>query len=114
MVSQQIINEIREKLIKKISPQKIILFGSYAYGVADEDSDLDLYIVTDDDFMPQSYKEKSKIYLNTVNIIDEFYKQISIDVIVHTKPMYDKFVELNSMFSRQILQDGVKLYEKND
>ena len=31
--------------LKPLNPDKIILFGSYAYGKPNEDSDIDLYIV---------------------------------------------------------------------
>ena len=37
--------EITEKIKKKYRPEKIILFGSYAYGEPDEDSDIDLFII---------------------------------------------------------------------
>ncbi|RLA84531.1 MAG: nucleotidyltransferase domain-containing protein [Epsilonproteobacteria bacterium] len=38
---------IVEKL-KPLNPDKIILFGSYAYGTPTEDSDIDLFLVKDD------------------------------------------------------------------
>ncbi|MCD6273991.1 MAG: nucleotidyltransferase domain-containing protein [Deltaproteobacteria bacterium] len=50
------INKIKKEILKRllpIHPEKIILFGSYAYGNPDEHSDIDLYIVTNDDFMPE-------------------------------------------------------------
>ena len=43
------IEQIRDKLISELSPVKIYLFGSFAYGVAREDSDFDFYIVVKDD-----------------------------------------------------------------
>ena len=39
--------EIVEKL-KPLNPDKIILFGSYAYGTPNEDSDIDLFLLKDD------------------------------------------------------------------
>ena len=36
-----------------------MLFGSYAYGVSNEDSDVDLLVVTNDDFIPQNFAEKN-------------------------------------------------------
>ncbi len=35
-----------------------------------------------------------------------------IDLIVYTKPMYERFVDLKSMFSREVLKRGIVLYEK--
>jgi len=46
------LKEIINKIITEFSPQKIILFGSYAYGHPTADSDIDLLIVMDTDLMP--------------------------------------------------------------
>ena len=95
--------------LKPLKPNKIILFGSYAYGTPTKDSDIDLYIVTKDDFVPQSFKENSKIFLDYSNRIRDLQKIIPIDIITHTKKMHEKFLELNSSFSREITQRGVHL-----
>ena len=34
--------------MKKLNPDKIILFGSYAYGTPNEDSDIDLFLLKDE------------------------------------------------------------------
>ena len=39
------INRIIEKLIAKLAPRKIYLFGSFANGTANEESDFDFYIM---------------------------------------------------------------------
>jgi hypothetical protein len=39
-------------------------------------------------------------------------KKYDIDLIVHTKPMHEKFIQLGSMFSREVTTKGVVLYEK--
>ena len=44
---QDLILKIVEKLKKEYQPEKIILFGSYAYGKSDRDSDVDLLIIKD-------------------------------------------------------------------
>ena len=41
------VNKISEVLISEVGAIQIYLFGSYAYGTADEDSDIDLYVVAD-------------------------------------------------------------------
>lgn len=100
--------------LKSTEPEKIILFGSYAYGNPNDSSDLDILVVTGDDFIPSSFSEKSKIYLRIASSISEFRKKIPIDLIVHTKEMHRKFIELNSMFARELLTNGKVLYEKNN
>jgi len=95
--------------IKPLNPYKVILFGSYAYGKPHKDSDVDLYIVTNDDFLPKDFEEKSKLYSKFSRALDFIYEQKPLDLVVHTKPMYEKFKEQNSSFSRQILAKGIEL-----
>ena len=49
----QIIFSITDTL-KNEGVEKIILFGSYAYGRPEEDSDLDIIVVTHDNYVPSS------------------------------------------------------------
>ena len=103
------IEKLKKEIVNRLKPlnlYKIILFGSYAYGNPTKDSDIDLYIVTNDEFMPRSWREKSAVYLRYSKKLRDLQKFIPIDLIVHTKPMFEKFKELDSMFSRMILEDG--------
>jgi predicted nucleotidyltransferase len=45
----QLISRIVRTIGREYKPQKIILFGSYAYGRANPDSDIDLLIIKDTD-----------------------------------------------------------------
>jgi len=56
------------------------LFGSYAYGTPNEDSDIDLYVVTKDEFMPQSFREKMNIKLKVANAIDSIRDSVFLQV----------------------------------
>lgn len=47
MISEDILNELKERLVKKFQPQRIILFGSQARETADKHSDVDLLVVCD-------------------------------------------------------------------
>jgi predicted nucleotidyltransferase len=98
----------------KVSPEKIILFGSYAYGEPSPDSDIDMLVVTGDEGIPANYDEKSKIYLKIAHAIFDIQKQFPIDLIVHTRGMHKKFIETDSMFSREVLVRGKVLYEKDN
>ncbi len=95
----------------KASPERIILFGSYAYGTPNNDSDLDILVVTQDEFVPTTNKEKMQIHHKYNPLIKEFRKFIPIDLIVYTKTMFDKFKETKSQFSLEITQKGKILYE---
>ena len=41
----EILDEIVKKIISIANPEKIILFGSYVYGIPDRESDIDLLII---------------------------------------------------------------------
>ena len=44
-VSQKLIREMVNRIVRRFAPEKIILFGSYATGKAGPDSDVDLLVV---------------------------------------------------------------------
>jgi uncharacterized protein len=113
MTGEKLIPLIVERIIEE-SPDKIILFGSYAYGIPDENSDIDILVVTGDEMMPADYNEKSRIYLKLARKIFSIQKQFPIDLIVHTRPMHEMFIKLDSMFAREIAMKGKVLYEKNN
>ena len=45
--AKSVIDDILEKLVANYAPEKVILFGSHAYGQPGSDSDIDLLIVKD-------------------------------------------------------------------
>jgi len=103
------IEKLKIELLEKLEPlelNRIILFGSYANGTQREDSDIDLYLVTNDNFLPKSFQENMNIKLKVIKALDELSDKIAMDIIVHTKKMNEKFIELNSYFARTIYNEG--------
>jgi predicted nucleotidyltransferase len=90
------------------------LFGSYAKGTQSDDSDIDLLVVTNDNFIFESFAQKMEIKLKIANALSPLRKFADLDLIVHTKPMYEKFIRLNSGFKKEILSSGAVIYEAND
>ncbi len=106
------IEQLKKEIVTRLqplNPYKIILFGSYAYGNPTEDSDIDLYVVTNDDFMPQSYKENMDVHLKVARALQDFLQEYPTDLITHTKTMHKKFLELNSSFAKEIVSKGISL-----
>ncbi len=113
MVQHEIKNEILRTLTNSLKLYKVILFGSSAAGKSKKDSDIDLIVVTDDDFMPRNYEENMKNYLKVSAVLRDIKARLPIDLIVHTKPMHEKFIHLGSMFSKNVMRRGEVLYEKD-
>jgi len=107
---EQIIAGITNTL-KNEGVEKIILFGSHAYGNPKEDSDLDIIVVTADNYMPATNREKMELHHKYNLLIKRFRRVIPIDMLVYTKLMYQKLQESGSIFTNEINRKGRILYE---
>jgi len=90
-------------------PEKVILFGSYASGKAKDDSDVDIYIVSNEDYIPASYAENMRHYKKYSKPLKALKQDVSLDVIVHTRAMNKLFEDGNSSFAREIMRNGERL-----
>lgn len=100
--------------LKDVEPVKVVMFGSRALGNTHSDSDLDLLVVTRDDYIPQSFAEKMAVHLRVAAALAEVEKMVPLDLIVHTRAMHTRFLALDSLFARQIRKTGKVLYESHD
>ena len=106
------IEELKPLIVDRLKPlnlDKIILFGSYAYGTPTEDSDIDLYVVTNDEFIPQTWREKNQLYLKVSKQLRDLRSFVAIDLIVHSKNMHQLFKNTNSSFYKNNIQNGLSL-----
>ena len=116
MLNSKDLKELKQEIVNSITPlnpEKIILFGSYAYGNPTNNSDIDLYIVTNDDFIPKDFEEESKLFLKYSQALRSLQGKIPIDIITHTKQMYNKFISMKSGFSKEIISKGEVLWVKS-
>jgi predicted nucleotidyltransferase len=107
------IQQLKENL-QAINPYLVLLFGSYAYGTPHQDSDLDIFVVLNDHTLPTTFKEKQALYLKVSPFTRPIAKQIPIDLMVFTIPMFEQFKAMKSNFSKEILTKGIILYETNN
>ena len=107
------IESLKAKLIE-LDPYMIVLFGSHASGVPNKNSDIDLLVVTNDDFIPANFDEQLNLQLTVSNHIFELAKKVPVDLIVYSIPMYRKFIEQNSVFAHEINTRGKILYERGN
>jgi len=105
MKTETDIATIRDSILKFVPARCIYLFGSYAYGVPTEDSDIDIFVVTPDD-------TKDFIWLNADIVGDLGRKKIfSIDLSFDTESSFHER-RLKRKFERIIHQKGRILYEQ--
>ena len=102
---KEIISQATEKIKKEYRPEKIVLFGSYAYGKPTSDSDLDLFIIK------KTNKKRIDRFCEVRKIIRGI-KGVSIQPLVFTKKELNDRLKIEDDFIREILEKGKVLYEK--
>lgn len=102
MHSLENIQTVARQIAERFHPQKIVLFGSYAYGTPTEDSDVDLLVI-----LPFEGKGAHK----SVEIIRSLDPLIQLDLIVRTKEQLAERLQMNDFFLREIMEKGKVLYE---
>ena len=101
-LDEEIIQEIKDRIIKNYDPQKIILFGSYADGTPHKDSDIDLLIIKESNLPP--YKRARELRKILSDII--FPK----DIIILNKSEFDRYKDVKGSFAYEISKKGRVLY----
>ncbi|MBF0413438.1 MAG: nucleotidyltransferase domain-containing protein [Desulfamplus sp.] len=102
------LNELKS-ILTEVNPYKAILFGSYAYGKINEDSDIDLIVVMDKDEMPKTFNERLNNYSSIKKHFRFLKNKVPMDLIVYTKPEWDNFIKADNSFTREILEKGTLL-----
>ncbi len=102
MVEREKIREFSKAVAQKFRPQKIILFGSYAYGKPTEDSDVDLLVV-----MPFDRRQGRK----SLEIRRAIPSGFPMDLIVRTPEFIAQRVAWGDCFTQEIVTRGKVLYE---
>ena len=105
MVNIEIIQNDIISALKSINAEKIILFGSYAYGNPTENSDLDICVV--EKKYESKWKEKKKIRKLLEHI------KMPKDILVSYSEEYNFYKnEINSVFN-DVDKKGVILWPKD-
>jgi uncharacterized protein len=97
-----------------LNNSKVILFGSYAYGIPTTESDIDIVIVAPTLREPTTHREKMELYLHYNQLVKKYKSIIPIDLVVYTSFEYEKLLTMNSIFSKELENKGVLLYEADN
>ncbi|MBI3583717.1 MAG: nucleotidyltransferase domain-containing protein [Nitrospinae bacterium] len=102
MVAKEQIDEIVKRIVENYQPEKIILFGSYAYGTPSEESDLDLLIIKDSSLPRYKRGREVRKYLRGL--------KLAIDLVVYTKEEIQKWSDVRTAFITTVVERGKVLY----
>jgi predicted nucleotidyltransferase len=111
MKNYNYIDQLLEAL-KTADPYRIILFGSYAKGTADENSDIDMVVILDNNDVAKTYKERldKKLFIN--RLVRNINYKIALDILVYSKEEYKIVKNLGNYFIDEIENTGKIIYEK--
>jgi len=99
----ELFKDIIDRMIKIYNPLEIYLFGSYAWGEPDKNSDIDLFIVVEKSDLNQA--DRMRIGLAELTNLN-----ISVDLLVLTREELNAKKDHPSTLAHKVLAKGVKLY----
>lgn len=96
------IKKLCRRIAEEFKPEKIILFGSQAYGKPTPDSDVDLLVVMqfEGSYFEQSHKIRMRLGLT-----------LPIDLLVRTPTELQYRLEIGDRFMQEIVEQGKVMYE---
>jgi uncharacterized protein len=105
MIDNNKISELVSKIANGYNPDKIILFGSYATGTANEDSDVDLLIIKDSNLTrpERTFQVRKMLY----------GMMIPLDILVYTPHEIQESQKSKLNFLHEVLTTGKTVYERN-
>ncbi len=98
------IRQAAQKIADAVHPEKIILFGSYAYGKPTDDSDVDFLVVMESDL---------RVHKRTI-LLSEILRPrpFPVDIITRTPAELKERLEIGDCFFKEIVTKGKVLYER--
>ncbi len=96
-----------KRIVSAVDPEKIILFGSHAYGKPKKGSDLDLLVVVKESSLPR-YRRSVPIYKALAGIL------IPKDILVYTEKEIEEWSNVPLAFITTIIRKGKVIYERQN
>ena len=105
-LTQEVLEEIVRRITANLHPEKIILFGSYAYGQPSSDSDLDLLVVMESEERPAGrFRAVSDLLCP---------RPFPMDILVRTPQEIAEAIKKSDPFITEIFIQGKVLYDRPD
>jgi predicted nucleotidyltransferase len=105
MIEVNQVGALVERIARQFQPQRIILFGSYAYGTPDENSDVDLLVI-----MPYPVRSAGQ----AIKILNAVAPTFAVDLLVRTPEEMERRLAWYDFFLREIVEKGVVLNDAAD
>ncbi|MEA1909256.1 MAG: nucleotidyltransferase domain-containing protein [Euryarchaeota archaeon] len=95
-----ILDEIAGKIANALNPEKIIIFGSHAYGRPTEKSDIGILIIM------ETTKREIERMVAVNKLLRDYYKKINFDILVKTPVEVKHRLDIGDPFISEIISKG--------
>lgn len=106
-ITEEVLHEMTQRIVEAFVPEKIILFGSYAYGQPEFHSDIDLLVVTN------RHRRKSVFARDRLVATAARPPGVAMDVIVRTPAEVAYRLKIGDPFFLEVMNKGQVLYERS-
>ncbi len=106
MLKEEEIKNLVDKIVNRIEPDKVIVFGSYAKGKATSRSDLDLFVIKNTSLPMSQRDQEIRPFLS--NLL------IGVDIHVYTPEEVEEYGSEEYSFIHSVMKTGRIVYDKSD
>jgi predicted nucleotidyltransferase len=92
------------RIVARIQPQKVIIFGSYAKGTATTKSDLDICVITETE-LPMAHRADDLMSMLSNSLIP-------VDIHIYTPEEVKEYGQEPFSFVHSVLKSGKIVFEK--
>ena len=98
-----LLEEMTQRLVNEFQPEQIFLFGSRAWGVPTEDSDIDLLVI-----LPGDAKSTIRDAVRARRCLSGL--KVAKDILIKSRSQVERYRRVAASLERQILEQGTLLY----
>ena len=102
MITQEELNDLKDVIVNKVHPEKILIFGSYAQGNPNEDSDLDILIIQNTELPRLQRSRMIRPHLRKFCF--------PMDILVYTPQEVEKWKNVPAAFITNIMSSARVIY----
>ena len=102
MIKMEQIIELNRRIVEEFEPERVILFGSHAYGTPTDASDVDVLVI-----LPFEGKEARK----ALEIARRVRPEFPVDILARTPEKVRQRLEMNDLFLKTIMEKGTVLHD---
>ncbi len=106
LLPDKLLEEMANALVAELDPEAIYLFGSHAWGVPDEDSDIDLMVVVEE----EDAGKRFELGVRARRALSAF--SMPKDILIRSKAGFERFSNAVSSLEYDVVTDGRRIYAR--